>query len=221
MEAAIIKHKPMVRKLAFSMRRKLSYTLEVDDLFQSGMVGLIEAINNYDESTGSPFEAYAYIRIKGAIIDEARKYTWGTRSVVRKAREARAASATIGPDATDDQVADELGVTLKEYRKIVREGKESRLVSLADNNSWAISQPCEDKKNDPAESLSAEELKNGIIIAYEALPKREKKVMDLFYDRGLCLREVGEIIGVSEARISQIRKEAFARMRNYLADHRD
>ena len=221
MEAAVIKHTPMVKKVAFSMRKNLSFALEIDDLVQSGMVGLIEAIKNYDEKSGVPFKAYAYVRIKGSIIDEARRYTWGTRSVVRKAREARAAALALGPDATAEQIAGELDITLKEYRKILHEGSESRLVPLADNNSWAITQPCEDKQNDPVESLSTEELKNGIISAYETLTEREKKVMDLFYDRGLCLREVGEIIGVNESRVCQIRKEAFAKMRKHLESHRD
>jgi RNA polymerase sigma factor for flagellar operon FliA len=224
----VIEYEALVKRIAYHLMSRLPASVQADDLIQAGMIGLIEASRKFDPSQGASFETYAGIRIRGSMLDEIRRTDWTPRSVHRKAREVAEAVRQIenekGRDARDVEVAELLGITLDEYHKILQDATGSRIFSFEDPGavgeegySSRGSQP-----NQPLENLQNSDFKNGLAVAITGLPERERLVMSLYYDEELNLREIGEILGVSESRVCQIHGQALirlrARMEEWLAD---
>lgn len=218
---------PLVKRIAHHMMMRMPASVQVDDLIQAGMIGLLEASRKYDGSLGASFETYAGIRIRGAIVDEMRRGDWAPRSVHRNARRVSSAIAAVegrlGRDANDAEVAEELGVDSGEYFKMLQDTSSSRLFSyeetFVDDDSDAasdanISAPFVT----PFEGVSRDSLKKSLAQAITQLPERERLVLALYYDEELNLKEIGEIIGVSESRVSQIHSQAALRLRSRLSD---
>lgn len=199
--------------------------MQVDDLIQAGMIGLLEAAQKYDGSKGASFETYAGIRIRGAIVDEMRRGDWAPRSVHRNARRVSEAISRVearqGRDAEDAEVAAELGVDLDEYHAMLRDTNSSRLFSyeetFADDASSSFSGESSEFDN-PQDNMTRESLKVSLSQAINQLPEREKMVLALYYDEELNLKEIGQILGVSESRVSQIHSQAASRLRSRLSD---
>lgn len=215
----VIKHANLVKRIAYHLIGRMPPCVDVDDLIQSGMIGLLLAGRNYSANRGANFETYAGIRIRGAMIDEVRKSDWTPRSVHRKIREVSVAISAIenrsGVKAKNQDVADALEISIEEYLKILRDAAGSRLFSLDGfiRDDGASSQIPRATEREPLELLEEESRRQRLMGLIEELPERERRVMSLYYDEELNLREIGEVLGVSESRVCQIHGLALMRLR--------
>lgn len=215
---------PLVKRIAYHMMLRMPASVQVDDLIQAGMIGLIEASQKYDASRGASFETYAGIRIRGAIVDEMRRGDWVPRSVHRNARRVARAVAAVeartGRDASDAEVAAELEVSLEEYFEMLQDANGSRLFSyeetFGEEDSNIDASEHSSVFASPLEGVQREGLKRALADAITQLPERERMVLALYYDQELNLKEIGLVLGVSESRVSQIHSQAAARLRNRL-----
>ncbi len=226
MEELVAEHTPLVKRIAHHLLARMPSSVQLDDLMQSGMIGLLEAAQKYDVSKGASFETYAGIRIRGAMLDEIRKGDWAPRSVHRKSREVaeavRAVEARTGTDARDQDVAEELGIDLDTYYTILQDASGSRLFSfedLGDGEDSGLDRIAGTTRG-PGEGHQDEQFRKNLAAAIDGLPEREKLVLALYYDEELNLKEIGEVLGVSESRISQIHSQAALRLRARLQDWR-
>lgn len=216
---------PLVTRIARHLMARLPSSVVLEDLVQAGMVGLLEAMQKYDASKGASFETYAGIRIRGAIIDEVRRGDWTPRSVHRNGRRVSEAIATvearIGRDASDSEVAAELGVSVDEYHNLLQDGVESRLFSYDELTEESDDAPgTQFVSDDPAPESTMQQgaFKQALAGAIDTLPEREKLVLSLYYDEELNLKEIGAVLGVTESRVSQIHSQAAARLRSRLKE---
>ncbi len=215
----VIKHAALVKRIAYHLIGRMPSSVDVDDLIQSGMIGLLLAGRNYSVNKGANFATYAGIRIRGAMIDEVRKSDWTPRSVYRKIREVTEAISEIenrsGVKAKDQDVADALGISIVEYQKILRDAAACRLFSLdgSTGDDGAPHQIPHATEQEPSELLEEETRRQRLIELIEELPERERLVMSLYYDEELNLREIGEVLDVSESRVCQIHGQALLRLR--------
>ncbi len=227
-ESVVSRYTPLVNRIAHHLKARLPASVQLDDLIQAGMVGLLEASRQYDARQGASFETYAGIRIRGAMLDEVRRYDWTPRSVHRKARMISEAMYAIerrtGRDARDTEVAEELEMTLDEYHQVLQDAVGCRLFSVDElfENGEAILDQVSGAEVAPIDSLSHENFKKALADAISGLPERERLVISLYYEEEMNLREIGEVLGVSESRVSQINSQAMlrlrARMREWLND---
>ncbi|WP_202944208.1 RNA polymerase sigma factor FliA [Cellvibrio japonicus] len=212
---------PLVKRIAYHMMLRMPASVQVEDLIQAGMIGLIEASQKYDASRGASFETYAGIRIRGAIVDEMRRGDWAPRSVHRNGRRISQAMAAVeartGRDASDTEIAAELDVGLDEYYQMLQDSSGSRLFSyeetFGEEDSNIDGSDHSSVFASPLESIQRDGLKRALADAIALLPERERLVLALYYDEELNLKEIGLVLGVSESRISQIHSQAAARLR--------
>jgi len=215
----VVLHEPLVKRIAYHLMSRLPASVQADDLIQAGMIGLIEASRKFDPEQGASFETYAGIRIRGAMLDEIRRTDWTPRSVHRKAREVAEAVRRIenekGRDARDVEVAAEMGLGLDEYHKILQDSTGCRIFSFEDPGMFGEdgAQQTGRHADQPLETLQKCDFKQGLADEIKGLPERERLVMALYYDEELNLREIGEILGVSESRVCQIHGQALIRLR--------
>lgn len=222
--AVVERYAPLVKRIAHHLLLRMPASVQVDDLIQSGMIGLLEAAKKYDVSKGASFETYAGIRIRGSMLDEVRKGDWAPRSVHRKSRKVAEAikiiEARTGKDAKDQDIAKELEIDLNAYYAILQDASGSRLFSFDDimeGDDSAIELAVGELPG-PCDGLQRDTFKAHLSHAIDGLPDREKLVLALYYDEELNLKEIGEVIGVSESRVSQIHSQAAMRLRTRLSD---
>ena len=220
----VIQHVPLVKRIAFHLMGRLPDTVLVDDLIQAGMLGLLEAVKNYDTAQGASFETYAGIRIRGSMLDEVRRLDWTPRSVHKKARmvsEAiRAVEHNTGREARESEIADYLGMDSEEYNHILQDSvgcKTFSVEQLAESGDYAFREADKDNQ-EPIDLLGEENFQQALAHAITGLPERERLVVSLYYDEELNLREIGKVLDVSESRVSQISSQAMLRLRSRLAD---
>ncbi len=212
-------HASLVKRIAYHLISRLPSCVQVEDLIQAGMIGLLEAAKNYDATQGASFETYAGIRIRGSMLDEIRKGDWTPRSLHRKVREISQAMRQIeteqGRDARDSEVAEKLDMTLNEYHRVLQDASSHQIVSFEDipSRDAAVVDGFSAKIVAPLEKLQEENLKEMLAKVISALPERERLVMSLYYDEELNLRETGEVLGVSESRVCQIHSQALIRLK--------
>ncbi|OAI25510.1 RNA polymerase sigma factor FliA [Methylomonas sp. LWB] len=219
----VIQHAPLVKRIAYHLMGRLPDTVQIDDMIQSGMLGLLEALKHYDAAQGASFETYAGIRIRGAMLDELRRSDWTPRSVHKKARAAaeaiRDVESRLGRDAKDSEVARQMGISLEEYGRILQDAMSCKTFSveeLVQGEDGVI-----DAVHDgfqPEEALIRQSFQQALAKAIAELPERERLVISLYYDDELNLREIGKVLDVSESRVSQICSQALLRLRARLAD---
>ncbi len=221
----VLQHAPLVKRIAYHLLSRLHDSVQIEDLIQSGMLGLLEAIKNYDPTQGASFETYAGIRIRGSMIDEVRRSDWTPRSVHKKSRgvaEAiRVIENTTGREAKPAQIAEHLNISLDEYHQILLDSSTSKIFSVEELIENTGDQYLEDSHNNAdhsIENLSQEHFKHALTKAIEGLPERERLVISLYYDEELNLREIGEVLGVSESRVCQINNQAVLRLRSRLSE---
>ncbi len=213
-------HASLVKRIAYHLISRLPACVQVEDLIQSGMIGLLEAAKNYDASQGASFETYAGIRIRGSMLDEIRKGDWTPRSLHRKVREItqamREIEAEMGRDARDSEVAERLDMSLDEYHMVLQDASSHQIVSFEDlpSRDTTVVDGFSAKIIGPLESLQEENIKEVLGKMIASLPEREKLVMSLYYDEELNLRETGEVLGVSESRVCQIHSQALIRLKS-------
>ena len=209
----IARHAPQVKRIAYHLLARLPASVQVDDLIQAGMLGLLEAARRYDPAQGASFATFAEPRIRGAMLDEIRKGDWTPRSVHRKAREVTAAIHAVetatGREAQDRDIAEQMGVSLTEYHEALTDLRGQRLLSLDESEIHRVPAP----GGDPSEAVGRDSLLKLLASAIDLLPEREKLVLSLYYDEELHLKEIGAVLGVSESRVSQLHGQALARLR--------
>ncbi len=216
-------HAPLVKRIAYHLSGKLPDSVQIDDLIQAGMLGLLEAIRNYDATQGASFETYAGIRIRGAMLDEVRKYDWTPRSVHKNARlisnAIRAIENQTGQEAKDSDVAKYLNISVAEYNQMLQDSASSRVFSV-EELAEAGDHFLEERSNfdvEPGEGFDRADFQSALAEAIMGLPERERLVISLYYDEELNLREIGEVLSISESRVSQISTQAILRLRSRLA----
>jgi RNA polymerase sigma factor for flagellar operon FliA len=221
-DALVTRHAELVKRIAYHLAGRLPPSVDVADLIQAGMLGLLEAASNYAANRGASFETYAGIRIRGAMIDALRKLDWAPRSVHRKARAVAAAMREVeketGRDAKDGEIASKMGVDLEEYHSIVQDAASCRLASLDDATSSATAP---DDNADPFREVADEGFRSSLAQAIDALPERERLVMSLYYSDGLNLKEIGAVLKVTESRVCQLHGQALVRLKARLAEWRE
>lgn len=215
---------PLVKRIAHQMMTKLPYSVQIDDIIQAGMIGLLDAANRYDEIHGAQFETYATQRIRGAMLDELRSADWLPRSLRRDMRQIEQAVSRmqqkLGRAPNEAEIAEEMSVPLEEYQQKLQESRGAQLVYYEDfqdedhNDFFERFEFSDDA--DPLALLQDERFKAELMRAIEKLPERECQLMGMIYEQEMNLREVGEVFGVSESRISQLHSQAVARLRSSL-----
>jgi RNA polymerase sigma factor for flagellar operon FliA len=222
----VLKHADLVKRIAYHLVSRMPPNVEVDDLIQSGMIGLLDAAKHYSANKGANFETYAGIRIRGAMLDEVRKSDWTPRSVHRNMREMAEVVRRIenekGQDAAPADIAQGLGVTIEEYHKLVQDAASCRLFSFDQMSSTDDeSSPADharDERPGPFDNIEGEGFRDALVGAISGLPEREKLVLSLYYDEDMNLREIGEVLEVSESRVCQIHGQALVRLRSRLSE---
>jgi RNA polymerase sigma factor for flagellar operon FliA len=219
-------HMPLVKRLAHHMKAKLPPSVEVDDLVQAGMIGLLDAISRYEETHGAQFETYAVLRIRGAMLDELRNSDWLPRSMRQNMRKIEAAMNSLqqklGHPPSESEVARLLKLSLSEYQDMLGDSGGHQLVYYEDfhdnegNDSFLDRYAVDDA--DPLRSLLDGDFRQAVIAAIDALPPREKILMGLYYEEEMNLKEIGAVMGVSESRVSQLHTQAVARLRAALRE---
>ncbi len=221
-------HMPLVKRLAHQMKAKLPPSVEVDDLVQAGMIGLLDALQRYEENHGAQFETYAVLRIRGAMLDELRSSDWMPRSTRQNMRKVEAAmnalQQQLGRPPSESEVAKSLKLSLADYQDMLGDSGGHQLLYYEDfhgdgdegSDSFLDRYAVDDE--DPLRALLDTDFRQAVIDAIDALPPREKMLMGLYYEEELNLKEIGAVMGVSESRVSQLHTQAVARMRAYLKE---
>jgi RNA polymerase sigma factor for flagellar operon FliA len=225
--AVVTRHGELVRRIAHHLAARLPSSVEVDDLIQAGMLGLIEAAKNFQADQGAAFETYASIRIRGAMIDEIRRGDWVPRSVHRRYRDVVAATREVeqrnGRAATSQEIAQALGVSLEDYHHMLEDASRGQLLSLDEQMDDYDGEPrlAASSNVTPARELEHSVFRQALGDAIGDLPEREQLVLSLYYEQEMNLREIGAVLSISESRVCQIHGQAMLRLRGKLTDWRD
>lgn len=221
---------PFVKYVAGRVAMNLPPNVDFDDLVGYGIFGLIDAVDKYDPSRNVKFKTYAHTRIRGAIFDELRVLDWTPRSVRQKVRNLEQTYAKLSNDLgrapTDDEVAKEMNISLKELYDLYNDTQSSLLLSLDEvyyddeNNSSRIDFLEDDGVDDPVKKAESQEIKRLLTSAIDLLTERERLVISLYYFEELTLKEIGKVLGVSDSRVSQLHTKAILRLRSSLSDFR-
>jgi RNA polymerase sigma factor for flagellar operon FliA len=233
-ERLVVAYSPLVKYVAGRMASGLPSHVEEGDLISYGLIGLIGAIERFDLEREIKFETYAVSRIKGAIIDELRSLDWVPRSVRAKARDVEKIHQQLENQLqrapTEEEMAVKLGVEVEDFRNTLLEIANSSVLALddlwtiadADGGLISLLDTIRDPRAvDPQEEIDAVELKDRLADAIESLPDRERLVIALYYYENLTLREIGEVLGVTESRVSQLHTKAVLGLRGNLHQSRE
>ncbi len=218
-ETLVEAHALLVKRIAHHLLGRLPRSIQLDDLVQAGMIGLLEAVRQYDPTKGASFETYAGIRIRGHMLDEVRRNDWVPRSVYRNSRMIAEAVKTVenrhGRDAKDHEVAAQLKLTLDKYHEMLNDSAGCQLYGFDDLGvTEDILQIDGGEYSEPQHNVLREDMVNHLAQIIEGLPKNERLVLSLYYEQDLNLKEIGEVLGVSESRVSQIHSQATLRIRS-------
>jgi RNA polymerase sigma factor FliA len=222
----LTRYAPLVRRLGLQLVAKMPASVDLDDLIQAGMIGLLDAASRYKEDQGAQFETYASQRIRGAMLDELRANDWLPRSMRKTSREVESAvhkvEQHLGRSASETEIAEYLNMPLDEYQAMLQDLHGSQLIYYEDFDRSADDEPFLDRycvdRSDPLSALMDGSLRSALVDAIDKLPDREKLLMSLYYERGLNLREIGAVMEVSESRVCQLHSQAVARLRAKLRE---
>lgn len=223
-ETIVARHSSLVKRIAHHLMARLPASVIVDDLIQAGMIGLIEAARNFDGTKGASFETYAGIRIRGAMLDEIRRGDWVPRSVHRNSRLINEAISTVekqlGRDAKDIEIAEYLQISISEYHAMLSDVSSGKILGIDDLgvSEDVISNEASRSLNRPYEGFVNDRFQQALSQCISHLPEREGLVLSLYYDEELNLKEIGEVLSVSESRVSQIHSQALARLKARMRD---
>jgi RNA polymerase sigma factor for flagellar operon FliA len=216
---------PLVRRIAHQMVAKLPANVELDDMIQAGMMGLMDAICRYEEEQGTQFEVYASQRVRGAMLDELRANDWLPRSARKSQRDIENAihrlEGRLQRAPLEREIAAELGLPIEDYHVLLHEARGSQLVYLDDLGGYDddddyLERHFAASSGDPGEWLRDKRFRHALVDAIEELPERERLLMSLYYEQDLNLREIGAVMGITESRVCQLHSQAVARLRSKL-----
>lgn len=217
----VAQYAPLVRRIAYILMAKLPASVEIDDLIQNGMIGLLDALDRYEEGLGAQFETYAVQRIRGAMLDGLRENDWLPRSARRDMRRIedviRKLEHERGRAPTEGELAAAMDMSVSDYQKLLFEARGHQLVYIEDmaegGGSDYLERYSPSTTLDPLALLEQAGTREALVAAINALPEREKLMMALYYEQDLNLREIGEVLEVSESRVCQLHTQAVARLR--------
>tara|TARA_B100001248_G_C27399032_1_gene468313 strand:+ start:7086 stop:7865 length:780 start_codon:yes stop_codon:yes gene_type:complete len=224
----IMEYAPLIKFIAQKIAARLPSNIELDDLISSGVIGLMDAIEKYDPSRDNKFKTYAEFRIRGAILDELRAQDWVPRSVRDKAklldRTIVKLEATLGRNATDEEICEALKINMEEFHDLVNQVRPVSMLSIDESATFSnvdkksiLSILENEKGNNPHSHLNIKVVKDLIANAIEDLPEKQRLVLSLYYYEDLNLKEIGQVLKVTESRVSQLHAQAVTRLRAKLA----
>jgi len=216
---------PLVKRIAYQLAARLPASVQMDDLMQAGMIGLLDAISHFDENQGAQFETYASQRIRGAMLDGLREIDWVPRSVRKNARDIEnvmtALQQQLGHAPSEQEIANVMGIELAEYQTMLGDARGHQLVYYEDfhnEDGDPVELNLADGRPNPFEEAQDQGMRRALVEAIEHLPEREKMMMAMYYQEDLNLKEIGAVLGVSESRVCQIHSQAVMRLRSKLKD---
>ncbi|WP_371324723.1 RNA polymerase sigma factor FliA [Dechloromonas sp. ZY10] len=216
---------PLVKRVAHYLLLRLPASVMLDDLVQNGMLGLLDALDRYEDSYGAQFETYASQRIRGAMLDGLRENDWLPRNLRKEMRKVESAILALehqlGRSPSEGEIAEQLNISLPQYQKTLQEARGHQLVYLEDfrgeDDSDYLEHHLSDDAIDPAGIFENKSLRQQLTSAIDQLPERERLLMALYYEEELNLREIGAILGVTESRVCQLHSQAVSRLRAHIA----
>jgi RNA polymerase sigma factor for flagellar operon FliA len=224
----LTQHGPLVKKLAHQLKARLPPNVEVDDLIQAGMMGLLDAIARYEDTHGAQFETYAVQRIRGAMLDELRSSDWLPRSIrqnMRKVEDAvQVLTQQLGRAPQESEMAKQMDMTLVQFQALLGECGGHQLIYYEDfhdaegGHEHFLDRFAASESQEPSQGLVDESFRAAVIDSINRLPEREKILMGLYYEQEMNLKEIGAVLGVSESRVCQLHSQAIARMRSTLRE---
>jgi RNA polymerase sigma factor for flagellar operon FliA len=233
-EQIVLEHTPLIRYIVNRIAVRLPSHIDLDDLHNTGVIGLMDAIEKYDPEKNCKFKTYAEFRIKGAILDQLRSLDWVPRSVRQKSRKLERAYGEVeqrlGRQATEDEVADSLGLQIEKFHELLNQVRGISLVNLEEirngngesDRTGGYADVVEDVNSEnPLASLKVSENKRVISDTITTLPEKERLVVSFYYFEDLNMKEIGSILGITESRVCQIHTKAMLRLRGKLKDNVD
>lgn len=228
----IIEYAPLIRYIAQKIASRLPSNIELDDLISCGVIGLMDAIDKFDPSRDNKFKTYAEFRIRGAILDELRAQDWVPRSIREKAKLVEKTyarlEANLGRQATDEEMCKELKITQDEFYDLLNKSKAVSLLNIDDSNTFnrgdkkSIAGMLEsDKGANPFSAVSYKDLQEKIKDGIKSLPEKQRLVLSLYYYEDLNLKEIGQVLDVTESRVSQLHTQAVLKLRSKLKKYFD
>lgn len=228
-EDLLKQHASLVKKIAYQLKAKLPASVDIDDLIQAGMMGLLDATNRYEDNHGAQFETYAAQRIRGSMIDELRRADWLPRSVRKNMRDVETAVSALeqklGRSPSEGEIARELNLSMDDFQGMLDDCSGHQLIYYEDfndadsGNDHFLDRYQSDDSGDPLKALLSTDFREALIEAIESLPEREKILMGLYYEQEMNLKEIGAVMGVSESRVCQLHTQAVARLRAKLKEN--
>ena len=216
---------PLVRRIAHQMVAKLPANVELDDMVQAGMIGLMDAVNRFEESQGTQFEVYAASRIRGSMLDELRASDWLPRSARKSQRDIENAihrlEQRLQRAPQESEIAQELHLSVPEYQELLSDARGAQLVYFDDlgggnDSDDYLERHVAQTGGEPLEILRDKRFRAALVAAIEDLPEREKLLMSMYYEQDMNLREIGAVMGVTESRVCQLHSQAVSRLRSKL-----
>jgi RNA polymerase sigma factor for flagellar operon FliA len=228
-EQIVLEHAPLIRYIVNRIAVRLPSHIDLDDLHNTGVIGLMDAIEKYDPDKNCKFKTYAEFRIKGAILDQLRSLDWVPRSVRQKSRRLERAYGEVeqrlGRSATEEEVADSLGLQLDKFHELLNQVRGVSLVNLEEirsggpdgDRTGSYADVVEDVHSEnPFASVKLQEMKQLIADTIATLPEKERLVITLYYYEDLNMKEIGNILGITESRVCQIHTKSVLRLRSKL-----
>ncbi len=218
---------PMVRRQASKMIGRLPANVELDDLIQAGTIGLMDAMQRYEQGHGAEFETFAMLRVRGAMLDELRGADWVPRSVRKSQRSIADAvhklEQKLRRAPKDTEIAAELKVSLEHYHDMLTDVRGAQLVYIGDydaedGESSYLDRHLTDESADPVDQLTDHRFRQALVDAITHLPEREQYIMSMYYEHDMNLKEIAAVLGVTESRVCQLHSQAVARLRSRLKE---
>lgn len=219
-ERLIDQYVPLVKRIAWHLMAKLPASVDIDDLVQNGMLGLLDALGRFEDGMGAQFETYALARIRGAMLDGLRENDWLPRTVRKEMRRVETVLQKLehekGRPPSESELAAALGMSLPDYQHLLQEARGHQILYLEDlaaENEDFLEHHDAETAPDPLALLEESDTRAALVAAIARLPEREKLMMALYYEQDLNLREIGAVMGVTESRVCQLHAQAVARLR--------
>ena len=224
-EALIVEHLSLIKHVAHRVATRLPASVEIGDLVNAGVIGLLDAVDKFEPERGVKFKTYAELRVRGAIIDSLRNLDWAPRSLRRRGRDLERVygelEQKLGRPASDEEVSHALGQNLEDFHSLLDQLNGLNVGSFddsfqQDDNDRIINYYPDDGSNNPHVQFEASELTQLLSEAIDALPEKERMVLSLYYYEELTMKEIGSLLGVNESRVSQLHSKATLRLRSKL-----